>query len=305
MLIGGFFAMPGITENAVTILRTLEEKGCTSPKHTLTTSQISDLTHLTRDDISEARDYLKKKSYILYSLESGHPMYLTPKGIDYLNEAMKERYSISINAENVLRSAVKNAPEVGLDASYPAIQEELKLEDKQMQDACTKLETFGLVKWSHYNVEPTIPGRKAVLRDFRDPSLVQAQSLARAINTGGGPYFEGSVETNGGDIVGRDQITNFDPQLLEVIFRRIDSSPHTDSDKEDLKGEVAEIIDEVKKGDDANESFISRRLRGIMRMAPDMFEVTVAYILNPVAGVAMTVKKIVEKAKAEASKAGQ
>lgn len=147
------------------------------------------------------------------------------------------------------------------------------------------------------------------------------------IHTGGGAYIGGSVNTGGGDFVGHDKITKAEKggvaiggnaivtgshnvvgsqvsqrqESIQHIYTIIEKRPDTTAlDKEDLKANVEEIQAEDDKGDEANESFIARRLRNIQRMAPDILEVILATIANPIAGFGVVAKKIAEKMKAEA-----
>jgi hypothetical protein len=48
-----------------------------------------------------------------------------------------------------------------------------------------------------------------------------------------------------------------------------------------------------------DEGFLARRFRNIARMAPDVLDVVVATLGNPLAGLGVAVKKIAEKAKEE------
>jgi hypothetical protein len=153
------------------------------------------------------------------------------------------------------------------------------------------------------------------------------------INTGGGAYIGGSVNTGGGDFVGRDKnvtaerggvviggnVSNsnivtgdnnvitttttitLQEQYIQQIHEAIDERLDTDTlDKEDMKLAVEEIQVEDQKGEEAQESFIARRLRNIQRIAPDILDVAIAAITNPVAGFGMVTKKVAEKMKAEA-----
>jgi hypothetical protein len=136
------------------------------------------------------------------------------------------------------------------------------------------------------------------------------------INTDGGAYVGGNVNTGGGDFTGRDKTTTtivtgnnnvvgstvtLQEQYLQQIYTSIEERPNTDPiDKEDLKGLVNEIKAEDDKGEQADESFIARRMRNIQRMAPDILEVIIATIANPVAGFGVVAKKVAGKMKAEA-----
>lgn len=87
-------------------------------------------------------------------------------------------------------------------------------------------------------------------------------------------------------------------ELLQKIEQRPDTPPE---DRADLKANVAEIKAEAAKGDQADETFLSRRLRNIERIAPDIADVVLATLANPAGGFAMVVKKIAERAAAARS----
>lgn len=130
-------------------------------------------------------------------------------------------------------------------------------------------------------------------------------SQNRIINTGGGFYNEGTINTGGGDFVGRDQtkgLTGADlAQLFQTVYQRIETRPADPNvDKEEVKETVQKIEQEAKKGDEANPTKVERWLKTLKDMAPDIGDVTIACLTNPAAGVAMVIKKIAEKAKAEA-----
>lgn len=152
----------------------------------------------------------------------------------------------------------------------------------------------------------------------------QAKGSARSeINTGGGAYVGGSVSVSGGDFVGRDKTTitgdgnvigdhssstvikqGVDPEAVARAFRAlysaVEQKPNLPpQDKADLKAELQELETEVVKGEDADEGFIARRLRYIKRMAPDILEVVVATLINPVSGISTVAKKVAERMRQE------
>jgi hypothetical protein len=59
------------------------------------------------------------------------------------------------------------------------------------------------------------------------------------------------------------------------------------------------VTEAAQKNEKIDESFLSRRFRNIARMAPDLLDVVVATLGNPLAGLGVAVKKIAEKAKEE------
>jgi cell division septum initiation protein DivIVA len=93
-------------------------------------------------------------------------------------------------------------------------------------------------------------------------------------------------------------------QLFDQIYTAIEGRAEIPSaDKEDLKAEVKEIqtvvTEAAKKNEKVDEGFLSRRFRNIARMTPDLLDVVVATLGNPLAGLGVAVKKIAEKAKDE------
>ena len=91
-------------------------------------------------------------------------------------------------------------------------------------------------------------------------------------------------------------------QLFEQLYTAIESNTKTSpADNEDLKAEVEEIqskvTEAVQENKQVEESFLSRRFRNIARVAPDVLDVVVATLGNPLAGLGVAVKKIAEKAK--------
>ena|SRR5258706_3737493 len=95
-------------------------------------------------------------------------------------------------------------------------------------------------------------------------------------------------------------------QLFNQLYTAIEASTKTSpNNKEDIKAEVKEIQSTVteaaRKNEKVDVSFLSRRFRNIARMAPDVLDVVVATLGNPLAGLGVAVKKIAEKAKEETS----
>ena len=62
---------------------------------------------------------------------------------------------------------------------------------------------------------------------------------------------------------------------------------------------VQKIEKETAQGDAANPLEVERRLKTLVLMAPDIFDVTVACLTSAVAGIAMAIRKVAEKAKEE------
>jgi hypothetical protein len=127
-------------------------------------------------------------------------------------------------------------------------------------------------------------------------------SIGGNVDTGGGDIAGGSIRK--GDVyqshgVQAPEIKAMFDEIYELIDQKITIPPE---DREDLKANVEEIETETSKESAADQTFIERRLRNIARMAPDILDVTLKTISNPLVGLATLAQKISEKAKVETTK---
>jgi len=151
------------------------------------------------------------------------------------------------------------------------------------------------------------------------------------VDTSGGDYTGGNKTVHGdeirqGDKIAGDKFTAHDisnaavgpgaqftqtgltgqdiGKLFDTIYQRIDTRPEDPNvGKEEIAENVKNIQDEAGKGEGANEKKIARWLNNLIEIAPDIFEVTVACILNPALGAALAVRKVVEKIQKDATTA--
>ncbi len=71
----------------------------------------------------------------------------------------------------------------------------------------------------------------------------------------------------------------------------------TAEDKSMLNQSVEQVVSEAKKGEKANPSRIERLFNTIGAMAPDILDVIIATVANPLAGLGLVAKKVGDKAK--------
>ena len=92
--------------------------------------------------------------------------------------------------------------------------------------------------------------------------------------------------------------------IFSALYREIDARSETaPAAREHIKADVQEIqskvTEAVQKSGSIDESFVARRFRNIARMAPDMLDVIVAALANPLARLDIPAHKIAAKAKEE------
>lgn len=89
--------------------------------------------------------------------------------------------------------------------------------------------------------------------------------------------------------------------LFREIYRKLDEEKNIKpEDKEDLRAELEEIQTALEIPD-PDETFLARRFRNLKRMAPEIAEIAIETLKNPVSGVAEVIKRIVKKAADEAN----
>lgn len=121
----------------------------------------------------------------------------------------------------------------------------------------------------------------------------------------------GTVNVAGGNIsmstttgLSVEEIRHAFDQAYAKIDAHAGASP---AKKEDIKAEMQEvqpaIAEAAQKKEKVDEKFIGQRFRNIARIAPDILDVIVATLVNPLGGVGVALKKIAEKAKDEVKEA--
>ena len=140
------------------------------------------------------------------------------------------------------------------------------------------------------------------------PNKKSHNDMQTNITVGDISEISGNVNIAGGDITTHHTVTGLSAaeikQLFDGLYSQIDARANTSpANKEDIKAEVKEIQSTVtnaaQKNEKIDEGFLSQRFRNIARMAPDLLDVVVATLGNPLAGMGVVVKKIAEKAKEE------
>jgi hypothetical protein len=91
-------------------------------------------------------------------------------------------------------------------------------------------------------------------------------------------------------------------KLFEQLYAAIEARPDTPrAEKAHLKNEIQEVqtavSEAVNKKGKLDKSFLARRFRNIACMAPDILDVVVTTLGNPLIGLGVAAKKIAKKAK--------
>lgn len=83
--------------------------------------------------------------------------------------------------------------------------------------------------------------------------------------------------------------------LFDEVYKKLDEKKDIkQQDKDDVRLDLQEIQKELSEPS-PNESFLARRFRNIKRMAPDIADVALETLKNPISGVMEIIKKVSKK----------
>lgn len=129
-----------------------------------------------------------------------------------------------------------------------------------------------------------------------------------SVQTGNVQHVIGNINIAGRDSNIRETVTihqDANAEIVKALTEALDKTRKrpktTRAKKSGIEKEVKEIEVEIGKKK-PKPGFLAERFRNIAQMAPDILEVIIAGLGNPTAAIGMTVKKIAQKAKAEAEK---
>lgn len=121
-------------------------------------------------------------------------------------------------------------------------------------------------------------------------------NIKGSVNTGGGDIASGDISKGDVHQIYDSQIVDYG-KLFQPVYQSIEHKKAIpQKDRQYLKKTVSEIQTEVEKESSARKAFIERRLRNISKMAPDIFEVILNTIANPIIGLTTLAQKIAQKA---------
>ena len=130
-----------------------------------------------------------------------------------------------------------------------------------------------------------------------------ANKKKNGLSTGNGGIVIGGNVTGSNVVQGNNNIVTNQAinltQAFEKLYKEVDQQPTlTSVEKEDVKTDLQEIKTALEQSQ-PDESFIAKRFRNIKRMSPDIVDVAMETLKNPISGVAEVIKKVANKMKEE------
>ena len=137
--------------------------------------------------------------------------------------------------------------------------------------------------------------------------MAKKKKPERTVKAGGDVIMVGDVGAGAAVAAGRGASAVISASGLAALKKwraeiesQIDSQPDlSDGEKKDIKDQVAKIQDEAAKGKQADAGRLEKLINTLAVMGPDIFEVAMTTLVNPLGGVGLALKKIGDKAKVE------
>lgn len=129
----------------------------------------------------------------------------------------------------------------------------------------------------------------------------KSREVSRKIDTGGGAYVEGDINSEGGEIILRDKIVYGEgadsiTKAFSALYKALQEVP--DGPKKAMASQaVTGLEEEARKGQAASENTVKEWFESLMMMLPDIGEVAIRTFVNPIDGVSTVFQKIAQKAK--------
>ena len=213
------------------------------------------------------------------------------------------------NAERILAFMI-NRPEGSQHGMRSEIKAALEMDDETYEKTCQFLQDYDLIYYKGSTGElwgyigPDKRGRQ-VMHERSLENLILSQSpivnfhqgdQINVTNTGENVAIAAGRQSNV-----TQSLTSADVAgLFQVVFQRLEQLNHPDTQKVEIRETIELIEGEVGKEADADEKALRHYFRTLAKMAPDILDVVIATATNPILGAATIVRKVAEKAKADA-----
>jgi hypothetical protein len=229
--------MMSIQNNAVLILRVMEKHGAIGG-NSMIVQDVMEKTKLDTRSFDDADTFLMDGGYVDWT--SGGPggyRWLTPSGINFLEQVMSQRFPINLDAERILSYVINSISRPMGTVKRSEIQTELNLTDEEYDTSTKQLIDFGLAEkgpgggvprtgideyiHTEKSLRATQEGRQAYHRGFRDPLATSQPSQVFNIHA---------------------------PSNIQAIATAINSQIEqtlTDNDPDDLRTIISEILTEL------------------------------------------------------------
>ncbi len=229
--------MPDVIGKAVLILRCLVEVGAIGGKGMVGSGELRELSGLSEEDYDQADEFLRGQKYVNGILRPTGKRWVTPVGIEFLEEQMSRRMRLSLSAEKIARFLFTKR-EHEYEASISQLQQALGLNEGNCQEAARELIDENLAKDAFpadqiisrfMEIALTAEGRRAVRNNFvRELASTFQQNVGAVIY---GPVSDSNVLAvaqahqsrvqqviEGGDAAAlRDEIGQLLEQAVEAV----------------------------------------------------------------------------------------
>lgn len=186
--------MTNLHDHAIILLRFMLEEGIAGASQGISRLELCKLSGLSEGEFDRAEDFVLSGKFVSGTMGPNGDRWLTPQGIDYITNEMKQRIPLNLDAEKTLRFLIH---EIGDNQflTQPEITEGTGITLERYQQACQQLVDFDFVEFfgdeKFPALSPTKAGRQAVHRNFQVSQSMPSIQAGAIFN---GPVTGGNIQ---------------------------------------------------------------------------------------------------------------
>ncbi len=264
--------MARVTENALTILRVLDEAKATA-ENPLTCGEIASRAGFSQAAFDNADAYLSEAGYVT-GTQGGveAECWPTAAGIEFLELSLAMRVPLSLDAERLLSLVVTSARFPKDAAERHTLIEALQFDDQRYEEACRALTGQGYItvpfisQVSYANIRATPEGRQAVQNGFMRPNAggTQITFNQQGWNVQGNVYNAGR-DINFAAVQSRGAFIDALEKVKQELASAIDANVIDEEVASDAEHQLTRAIEQAKKPE-PNKQTITERIEGAAKL---------------------------------------
>lgn len=257
--------MPTISENALTILRTMQDAEL-GVGDSIVCQDLAALSGLNEKAFDQADNYLLQSHYVTGTMGGmdGH-RWFTAEGIEYLERALTARLPLSLDAERILQYAVEHGAKRPI-FSREQIIEKLEIDNARYDAACQQLGNLELLKDIVHQgyfavVQATPAGKRVVQEKFRSVSGLIAYTYNTTFDQRGQTVtyqYNAAGDINFGAVQNRMDLVGELEKLRSELTKAVDAEAIDGEIVSDARYQIEKAVIQAKKPEPDKKTIIDR-----------------------------------------------
>ena len=280
--------MSEIFENAFQIARYLYDNKHTGYKPAQK-DEIRDLLNFSPEDFDDASEFLCDQEYCEES-KTGYKdaIWTTPKGILYVDRLLKERVSVSRDAENLLKHLVSDQTPDFPFSLAESIMDVFKWSEDRYMEVAQELGDNNFVRGDYaegnpfFKISMTPEGRKVVRNNFHSPNL--SQSSLQIVGSNNIVNISSTLNSVNQFVQANSYVELSSKQELEKLLRELETAlkevPNENADDAEAVASMAKNLIESATREKPNKPLVQISADGLKRAAENIAAIAPKVLLT-------------------------